>query len=162
MNYSIRELRDNEKNLLEDFIYEAIFQKDGEEKVHRDIIYTPEVNNYIVDFGKKDDFCLVVDLNGKVIGAVWTRILSGEIKGYGNIDEFTPEFAISLYSEYRNMGIGKILMQEMLEVLKKHGYKKASLAVQKENYAVKLYKKVGFKIIKETEEEYIMVCTLNE
>ena len=35
-----------------------------------------------------------------------------------------------------------------------------SLAVQKVNYAVKMYKRVGFEIVDENEEEYIMVCEL--
>ena len=37
---------------------------------------------------------------------------------------------------------------------------RASLAVQKDNYAVRMYKKVGFKIVKESEEEYLMICDL--
>jgi ribosomal protein S18 acetylase RimI-like enzyme len=49
----------------------------------------------------------------------------------------------------------------MLELLKERGYKKASLAVQKGNYAVRMYEKVGFKIVKELEEEYLMICELN-
>ena len=34
----------------------------------------------------------------------------------------------------------------------------ASLAVQKANYAVKMYENVGFKTVDENDEEYIMVC----
>lgn len=79
---------------------------------------------------------------------------------YGHIDDETPSFAISLYKDYRGYGIGTDLMIKMLEILKKDGYKKASLAVKKANYAVKMYKKVGFEIIYENEEEYIMVCNL--
>ena len=48
----------------------------------------------------------------------------------------------------------------MLTALKERGYKQASLAVQKENYAVKMYRKVGFEIIDENTEEYIMLCRL--
>ena len=33
-------------------------------------------------------------------------------------------------------------------------------SVQKANYAVKMYENVGFKIIDENDEEYIMVCEL--
>ena len=51
-------------------------------------------------------------------------------------------------------------MKRMLDELKASGYKQASLAVQKQNYAVKMYKKVGFMIVDENEEEYIMVCRL--
>lgn len=36
----------------------------------------------------------------------------------------------------------------------------ASRAVQKANYAVKMYKNVGFEIVDESAEEYIMVCLL--
>ena len=79
---------------------------------------------------------------------------------YGHVDDDTPSFAISLYKEYRGQGIGTQLMIKMLEHLKENGYKRASLAVQKANYAVKMYEKVGFKIVDENEEEYIMVCEL--
>ena len=161
VTYRIREIIPSETYLLKDFLYEAIFQRDEENPLPKDIINKPELRVFIEGFGKPDDCCLVADIDGKVVGAVWTRILSGEVKGYGNLDEDTPEFAISLYKEYRNMGIGTALMRRMLELLKERGYKRASLAVQKDNYAVRMYKKVGFKIVKESEEEYLMICDLN-
>ncbi|MDL2277112.1 GNAT family N-acetyltransferase [Parabacteroides sp. OttesenSCG-928-G07] len=66
----------------------------------------PEIYAYIKDFGKsKDDYCFVADSEGEIVGAVWVRIISGDIKGYGYIDDETPEFAISLYKDYRNRGI---------------------------------------------------------
>jgi ribosomal protein S18 acetylase RimI-like enzyme len=95
-------------------------------------------------------------LDGKVVGAVWTRIMND----YGHVDDETPSFAISLYKEYRGKGIGTEMMRQMLLLLKTHGYEKASLSVQKANYAVKMYEKVGFKTIEENDEEYFMVCEL--
>ena len=44
--------------------------------------------------------------------------------------------------------------------MKEQGYKRASLAVQKANYAVRMYKNVGFEIADENDEEFIMVCML--
>lgn len=79
---------------------------------------------------------------------------------YGHVEDGVPSFAISLYNEYRGKGIGTAMMKQMLAELKLRGYKKASLAVQKANYAVKMYQKVGFEIVSENEEEYIMVCKL--
>ncbi len=153
----IRALRDKEKELLKDFLYEAIFIPEGVEAPDRDIIEKPELRIYYEDFGKDTaDHCLVAEDEGKVIGAVWTRIMND----YGHIDDKTPSFAISIYREYRGRGIGTKLMQEMLNLLKEKGYKRASLAVQKANYAVRMYKKVGFKTVDENEEEYIMVCSL--
>ena len=79
---------------------------------------------------------------------------------YGHVDDDTPSFAISLYKEYRGKGIGTELMKHMLELLRQQGFKRASLSVQKANYAAKMYEKVGFRAIDENSEEYIMVCEL--
>ena len=157
----IREIRAEELDILDDLLYESIFQPEGCEPVSRDVIKKPEIKVYIDAFGsKKDDYCLVADLNGCIIGAVWVRVLAGEIKGYGNIDDQTPEFAISLFKEFRNKGIGTLLMQKMIEYLKEKGYARTSLSVQKQNYAVKMYQKLGFEIISENEEDYLMVLKL--
>ena len=51
-------------------------------------------------------------------------------------------------------------MKRMLFELKKQGYKQASLSVQKIKNAVHMYTKVGFNIVNENDEEYIMVCKL--
>lgn len=156
MDYKIREIRKNEYSVLSDFLYEAIFIPEGMDKPPKSIIEQPELQVYIKDFGKEDDWCLVAEIKGKIVGAVWVRIMND----YGHIDNETPSFAISLYEEYRNMGIGTALMRDMLELLKKKGYEQTSLSVQKANYAVRMYQKVGFEVIDENEEEYIMVCRL--
>ncbi len=51
-------------------------------------------------------------------------------------------------------------MKQILLILKEQEYKQVSLSVQKANYAVHLYKKVGFEVVHENEEDYIMVCKL--
>ncbi len=156
MDYQIREMKENEYPLLSDFLYEAIFIPQGMDKPPKSIIEQPELQIYIEDFGKADDLCLVAEIQEKIVGAVWVRIMND----YGHIDDETPSFAISLYEEYRNLGIGTALMQAMLKLLKSKGYKQASLSVQKANYAVNMYRKTGFEVIDENEEEYIMVCQM--
>lgn len=153
MNYIIREIKKQEYIFLNDFLYEAIFVPEGVEAPSRSIINKPELQVYISEFGdKKDDICFVAEIDFHIIGAVWVR----DMNDYGHIDSGVPSFAISLYKEYRGYGIGTELMKKMLAELKFRGYKKALLAVQKKNYAVKMYKKLGFKIIDENDEEYIM------
>lgn len=157
MDCIIREISQEEYSLLEDFLYEAIFVPEGVTAPPHSIIKQPELQVYVRDFGKeKDDIGLVVEVGTEVVGAVWVRIMDD----YGHIDDVTPSLAISLYKEYRGSGIGTALMKEMLCVLKQSGYKQTSLAVQKANYAAAMYKKVGFEIVDENDEEYIMVCHL--
>jgi ribosomal protein S18 acetylase RimI-like enzyme len=78
------------------------------------------------------------------------------------VDDNTPSLAISLYKEYRGKGIGTELLRRMLVLLRDKGYRQVSLAVQKANYAVKMYKKAGFQTVDENDQEYIMVCRLQE
>lgn len=153
-----RPLQPSETELLKTFIYEAIFIPEGVEPPPFDIIYRPEIALYYEGFGNGSaDNCIVSEVDGKVVGAVWTRIMND----YGHVDDQTPSFAISLLKDFRNQGIGTELMHRMLQLLKNQGYKQASLAVQKANYAVRMYKKVGFEIVDQNDEEYIMVCKLN-
>jgi ribosomal protein S18 acetylase RimI-like enzyme len=159
MNYSIRQIKETEYAVLDNFLYEAIFLPEGVTPPPKEIIEQPELQVYVKDFGQlPDDHCLVAEADGKVIGAVWVRIMDD----YGHVDEHTPSFAISLYPEYRGLGIGTALMRHMLLRLKSCGYRQASLAVQKANYAVKMYRKVGFVIVDENEEEYIMTVDLGK
>jgi ribosomal protein S18 acetylase RimI-like enzyme len=160
-NTTIRELGKDEISVLDDMLYEAIYQPDESNLIPRTILEIPEVKAYIKDFGDyKDDYCLAAERNGKIVGAVWVRIISGDIKGYGYVDDDTPEFAISLFKEYRNQGLGYQLMFAMINYLRENGYKQTSLNVKKDNYAVKLYQKIGFKVIEQDEEDYLMLLKL--
>jgi ribosomal protein S18 acetylase RimI-like enzyme len=157
MEYIIREMRMDERPLLNDFLYEAIYIPDGVAPPPRSIILNDDLQVYVRDFGMQpDDRCLVAEVEGRVAGAVWTRIM----KDYGHVADDIPSLAISLYKEYRNQGIGSDLLGQILQLLRQDGYHKVSLSVQKENYAAGMYLKAGFEIWKETPEEYIMVCNL--
>ena len=158
----IRELKNEESDILKDFTYEAIFIPEDVEPPDRSIVELPELKVYYEDFGKgKDDCCLVAEDDstegaGEIAGAVWTRVMDD----YGHVDDDTPSLAISLYENHRGKGIGTQLLNEMQCTLKEKGYKMVSLSVQKANYAVRMYQHAGFNIVDENEEEYIMVCEL--
>ena len=154
--YEIREIRPEEYPLLDDFLYEAIYIPENVEAPPRDFIEQPDLQVYVADFGKKDDNALVAVQDETVVGAVWSRIM----KDYGHVDDQIPSLAIALFKEYRGQGIGTALMRQMLLLLREKGYEKVSLSVQKANYAVKMYKAVGFRVLEDREEEYIMVCDL--
>lgn len=157
MNCIIRNLKQEEIKILDTFLYEAIFIPEGVDAPPMEIINQPELQVYVEGFGSRNgDICFVAESDGVIVGAVWVRIMND----YGHVDDDTPSFAISLLKEYRGNGIGTELMKKMLAELQNYGYKKTSLAVQKQNYAVRMYKNVGFEIVDENEEEYIMVCQL--
>lgn len=55
------------------------------------------------------------------------------------------EIAIALYQKYCGCGIGKMMIEQILDVAKKAGYEQAELEVISDNKdAIALYKKLGF------------------
>ncbi len=54
MNINIRMINDNEYQVLDDFLYEAIFIPEGVALPPRDIINTPELQVYVQNFGKQE------------------------------------------------------------------------------------------------------------
>jgi len=158
----IREVMPSDYSNLEDFLYNAIYIPPGEEWPERDVIFDPEIYVYIKDFGTKPADCgTVAEADDKVVGMAWARI----IPAYGNIDENTPELAISVIPDYRGKGVGAALMERLFDLLRKQGYSRTSLSVQQNNPAVRFYKRLGYEIIDEKldhagHEDYIMVKDL--
>lgn len=155
----IRKINESEYQALEAFLYEAIFIPEGVEPPPFDIIYKPELQVYIDSFGKQNgDICFVAETDNALIGAAWVRIMDD----YGHIDNETPSLAISMRREYRKHGIGTLLMKAMIKELRDQRYKRLSLSVQKANYAARWYQKLGFRIVSENEEEYIMLLDVQD
>jgi len=154
----IREIAEDEYPLLEDFLYNAIFIPQGEKSPPREIIFKPEIYIYIKDFGSETDCGVVAESGGKIIGAAWTRI----IPAYGHIADDTPELAISVLPKHRGRGVGTMLMNSLFDLLRERGFKRTSLSVQKSNPAVRFYKRLGYTIVDEKHEDYIMVKNWND
>lgn len=153
----IRKIQPEEIPVLNDFLYEAIFIPQGVVPPPRDIIEQEDLQVYVQGFGESPhDHCLVADCDGKIVGAVWVRIMND----YGHLDDQTPSLAISLYPTYRGQGIGTQLLRQMMDLLRQEGYAHVSLSVQKENYALRMYQKEGFMIVEDRGDEVVMRARL--
>ena len=161
MDYAVRHIRHGEWPLLEGFLYEAIYVPEGfEGEVPRSVIYDDSKCRAAYEgFGSlPDDRAVVAIADGKVVGACWVRTTDE----YGHIDDATPSFSISLYKPYRGRGIGTAMMRAMLDELRDAGYARTSLSVQKENPALRLYERLGFRIVGDgfDDTEWLMVKEL--
>ena len=160
-NICIREIKERELIPLESFMYDAIFIPEGEERPSRDVLKFPEISRYFENFGRQGDYCLIAESDNKIIGTVWTRLFSEENRSYGFIDTSTPELAMSVTYQYRNKGIGKYLLSEMLKLIESKGYKQISLSVDTDNFAYEIYKKFGFVDIQLVGKSVTMLKILN-
>ncbi|MFC2136920.1 GNAT family N-acetyltransferase [Bacteroidota bacterium] len=151
-----REIKNTDYGFLRKMLYESLFVEEGEDPFPEEIINTPEVSKYIDNWDNLKDFGLIAQLNNKSIGAIWCRLFDKNNKGYGFIDEKTPELSITILPEFRNKGVGTKLMDRFFQQAKVRGHKAISLSVNKKNKAVDLYKRMGFKIVDELETAYTM------
>ena len=149
LNFKICEMQPCEYSALENFLYEAIYIPPGTLKPARKIIYQPELQIYIKNFGEGcADFCYVAKVEKNIIGAAWSRIM----QDYGHIDNETPSLALSILKNFRRAGIATALMQTLLKKLAAENFRQVSLSVQKENFAaLNLYRKLNFEIFSETD-----------
>ena len=158
---TIRNIDPSEIPFLTEMLYEAIFIPPGADILPKEIINRPELSRYIKDFGRPHDICYVAENNGKLIGAIWTRIFDENEKGFGYIDSSTPELSMAISKQYRNVGIGKIMLNLMIDNLKEHGFQQVSLSVDMQNFAYSFYKKHGFVDFETTEKSSTMIKSLN-
>lgn len=162
INGTVRLMHTSDYVGLPEFLYQAIFIPEGTEPPPRSIVNDPTLFAYIKDFGtQRGDFGVVAEVDGQVVGAAWTRV----IPSYGHINGETPELAISLLPEFRGYGIGTKLMRKLFEVLQAKGFARTSLSVQKDNPAVRFYKRLGYRITEEKmdhvgNEDFIMIKEL--
>ncbi|PID57462.1 MAG: GNAT family N-acetyltransferase [Ignavibacteriae bacterium] len=154
---TIRALKPSESDFLADMLYEAIFIPEGHDPLPKEVIKDKSLSKYIDNWEKdKFDIALVMEVNNQLVGAIWGRLLTNENKGFGYVDDNTPELSTAVKNEYRNQGIGTKLIKAINTEYKKIGVEFLSLSVDKANNASNLYKRLGFEIVEETETSWTM------
>jgi len=104
------------------------------------------------------EIIIIAEVNGIVVG--WLEFESQTLKKISH----TGSFGIMIHKDYRGMGIGRMLVNELLDWAEKNSFiEKVSLGVFSTNHrAISLYKSMGFeeegrkiKEIRMNENEYI-------
>jgi len=127
-------------------LYESIYTPEGQEPTSKDIINQPSISKYVDGWGKDGDvgYIAVNDL-GQSVGSITIRYFNKDNKGYGYVNDDTPELGMAVRPEYRGRGIGTELLKTLLNEVKTKGIKSISLSVDPNNPAMNLYKRFGFK-----------------
>lgn len=95
----------------------------------------------------------------RVLGAAWIRTM-GEKPGYGWVADDIPELSIAVLPEAQGEGLGRRLMQTLLQMARLTGVTAVSLAVEETNGARHLYDELGFAVVGRNEGSDIMVLDL--
>ncbi|WP_150284554.1 GNAT family N-acetyltransferase [Rummeliibacillus sp. TYF-LIM-RU47] len=159
MNYSIKPSMEKDIPFLWEMLHQSIFVPEGQPAPSLDILKEPNIEKYLINWGKENDHALVaIDKENNAVGAVWVRLLDQDNAGYGFVDENTPELGMAIKNQYRGKGIGKNLLFNMIQFAHSIGYPAISLSVDPLNQnALRLYEKSGFiKVYEDAGGSWIM------
>jgi ribosomal protein S18 acetylase RimI-like enzyme len=154
MTYPIRSLTPADQSFLWEMLYQALYVSADQTPPPREMIFQPDLARYVQDWGRSGDrgFVAIDPTTGNPIGAVWLRFLIGDNKGYGYVNEATPELGIAVLPAYRGQGIGTALLNALMA--SKPGA--ISLSVAVDNPAVRLYQRFGLTIVQESHGTLIL------
>jgi ribosomal protein S18 acetylase RimI-like enzyme len=159
MEISFRKAKIDDAGIIKDLFYQAIYVPNGQPRPPRNIVEKPELRKYYNDWGKTGDLGYVAYTEDCTVAAVWIRLLKGELKGYGYVDDNTPELSIAVLPEFRNQGIGSDLLNMIINEAGST-FRNISLSVTKDNPARHLYERSGFVEISDNVNDKIMIRKL--
>ncbi|MGC2238298.1 MAG: GNAT family N-acetyltransferase [Pyrinomonadaceae bacterium] len=148
--------------ILSEMLFEAgavseVIREIGKEKA----LTLPAMIYFLDNFGRTGDFGFIAETGDKtLVGAVWARLFSAENKGGGFISEEISELAIAVVPEFRALGAGTKLLQQLIKEAKNLKFPALSLSVDRRNPALRLYERLGFidvGISKETDSSLTMI-----
>jgi ribosomal protein S18 acetylase RimI-like enzyme len=161
-SYSIRRLSHPDQQFLREMLYQSLYVPEGSRPFPRDVVNQPEIAKYVRAWGRAGDIGFVaIDVgSGEPVGAAWLRLLTGDERGYGYVDDETPELGMAVLPEYRGRGVGSELLKRLL---KSAGavYRSVCLSVSVDNPAVRLYGRAGFERVCECGASLTMVKRLS-
>ncbi len=118
------------------------------------------VYRYVYNWGRPGDTGVLVLDEGFPVGAAWYRVFTADQAGYGFVDEQTPELAIAVVPSRRGHGYGKELLEGLIERARQEGHRALSLSVERDNPAIRLYEKFGFRTVREEDDTLVMKAEL--
>lgn len=150
--------------VLQQMIYEALYwQPDAEREPFDFVIAHHEIARYVDDFGRQGDCAVIAEVgtNQESIGAAWYRLFSEDAPGYGFVSESVPEVAMAVAAPFRGMGVGRAMLEALIDLARKDDVPSLSLSVEIANTrALRLYENLGFVPVGGDEHNHTMLLDL--
>jgi len=151
VEHHIRPLVADDEPFLWTALYHALHVPPGADPPSPEIVRRPEIARYVAGWTEQPgDLGFVAEVDGEPVGAAWLRRWSSGDRGYGFVDEATPELSMSLLPSHRGRGIGTALLRRLLAAAA-HESEAVSLSVSESNAALRLYERFGFVVVGEPE-----------
>jgi ribosomal protein S18 acetylase RimI-like enzyme len=147
--YTIEPLDQSHTDFVKEIVYQAIYTPHGQSRPTREILNNADIKKYYEAWGRGGDFgfLLIQHPSELPVGGAFVRLYPKAKAGYGFIAEDIPELNLALLPDHRGHGHGTKLLKTLIKKVKAEGYTGISLSVDATNPALRLYQKLGFKLV---------------
>jgi ribosomal protein S18 acetylase RimI-like enzyme len=162
MYLKIRRASRKDIPFMYDMLYEAVYWRKGPDiPSKQEAMFDQDFTKIVEDWGDKSgDTAVIAETDFCCAGAAWFRYWDKENNIRGYMDESVPVIVIGVQEDFRRQGIGTALMAKLFHYAEEKKIKTLSLCVSKDNHAINLYMKRGFKEYMDTGDSLIMVREL--
>jgi ribosomal protein S18 acetylase RimI-like enzyme len=161
MSFVIRPIQPSDQPFMREMLAQSIHLEPDNPELRYKIAALPEISHYLDGWGKPHDHGFIAEdsATGRPLGAIWLRLFAGHERGYGYVDDHTPEVCtLCVDVLHRGCGVGTALMSALLTYVDAH-YVSVSLSCDPRNPALRLYERFGFVVTGESGTSYTLLRT---
>jgi ribosomal protein S18 acetylase RimI-like enzyme len=159
MTVTLRGAQLPDLEFLREMLYQAVFWRPRPDKPSfEEGLAFPEVQKALAAWGERSgDTAVIATVDSRPVGAAWARLWTDEDHIIGYVDERTPILGVAVREGYRRQGIGRRLIEWMIQRAAEDGIPQISLSVSKDNHALALYRALGFEQTVDRGDAFTMV-----
>lgn len=148
--------------LAEMLVAAAFWRPEGPIGNLTDVLSQPHLAHYVTGWPRPGDLGVIALDGQRPVGAAWVRLMTANDPGYGFVEAATPELAMGVLRAWRGQGVGSRLLHALIAAARKQGLPSLSLSVEPDNYARRLYERVGFRQVNEMGGSLTMLLRLQQ
>ncbi len=164
MTIQLRQSEPSDMPFLREMLYEGVYWRaiaNATNPPFEEGLTPPGVNNALVNWEEREgDIAVVASVDSHLAGAAWYRFYTDDNSIRGYIEDTIPALVIAVHRDYRCQGIGKQLIEWLIDHASIHQIRQISLMVSKDNHAIHLYRQCGFHVYADKGDSLLMLCKI--
>jgi GNAT superfamily N-acetyltransferase len=158
--FHLRSITSTDGDFLLDMLVEAVNWDPNRQLGRSSVAADPVLSGYVRGWPRPGDLGVIAESGDKPIGGAWLRLFTAADPGYGYVADDIPELSMAVVATWRRCGVGRALLQEIIQRARSVGHRAISLSVERANFAHRLYRSEGFQIVDEGRDSDTMLKDL--
>lgn len=158
VGYEIRAATAADGQFLAEMAVEAANWRPNAHRPRNEVLADPIYAGYLAGWPRPADRGVIaVGSDGEFVGACWYRLFNQSAPGQAFVATGVPELIVGVKPLWRAQGVGRALIQALCRIAAGEGRARIALSVERENYAVALYRSEGFVTVDSSDARDTMV-----